>query len=234
MSDIALNLENVEERIREACKRSGRDRSEIELIAVSKMNPASSVVQAINEGQRVFGENKVQELVDKSEELSKYKDIEWHMIGNLQSNKVRFLPGIVKMIHSVDRLKIAKTINKEAKKNDMILDVLCEVNVAEEDSKMGLMKSEVVDFVKKISTLENIRIRGLMTIAPYTDDAEDNRKYFRELRELKDKINSENIENVHMDKLSMGMTGDFEVAIEEGANYIRVGTGIFGKRDYTK
>ena len=229
---IKENLEYVENRICEACKRAGRDSSEVTLIAVSKTKPVSDLREAMACGITVFGENKVQEIRDKTAEIT--EPLSWHMIGHLQANKVKYLPGVACMIHSVDNKKLADEIEKQAAKHDLVMDVLVEVNMAHEDTKFGLSPDEAIDFVKEISTLPHLNIRGFMTIAPYTEDPESNRVYFRGLRELKDKVNELNIPNVKMDTLSMGMTGDYEVAIEEGATFVRVGTGIFGERDYSK
>ncbi|SFQ24437.1 hypothetical protein SAMN04487928_12625 [Butyrivibrio proteoclasticus] len=228
---IKDNLEFVERKICEACEKAGRDRSEVTLIAVSKTKPVSDIRQAMDCGIRVFGENKVQEIRDKHEAIT--ENVDWHMIGHLQANKVKYLPGIVCMIHSVDNEKLALEIEKQFAKANIVADVLIEVNMAGEDTKFGLAPDDTIEFVKAISSLEHIRIRGLMTIAPYTDDPESNRVYFKGLRELKDKINAEGIQGVKMDTLSMGMTGDYQVAIEEGATFVRVGTGIFGERDYS-
>jgi len=181
-------------------------------------------------GITVFGENKVQEIRDKTEEIK--EPLNWHMIGHLQTNKVKYLPGKVCMIHSVDKLSLAEEIEKQAAKHDLVMDVLCEVNMAAEDSKFGLTPAEAPDFVRTIAKFPHVRVRGLMTIAPYTDDPESNRQYFKGLREILESLKSENIEGTQLDTLSMGMTGDYEVAIEEGATFVRVGTGIFGERDY--
>ncbi|MBR4668975.1 MAG: YggS family pyridoxal phosphate-dependent enzyme [Butyrivibrio sp.] len=229
---IKENLEYVENRICEACKRAGRDRSEVTLIAVSKTKPVSDLREAMACGITVFGENKVQEIRDKTAEIT--EPLSWHMIGHLQANKVKYLPGVACMIHSVDNRKLADEIEKQASKHDLVMDVLVEVNMAHEESKFGLSPDEAIDFVKEISTLPHLNIRGFMTIAPYTENPESNRVYFKGLRELKDKVNELGIPGVHMDTLSMGMTGDYEVAIEEGATFVRVGTGIFGERDYSK
>ena len=227
---IRENIETVEKNIEEACKRSGRDRSEVTLIAVSKTKPVSDIRQAMECGMTVFGENKVQEIRDKTEEIK--EEISFHMIGHLQANKVKYLPGKVVMIHSVDNVKLAQEIEKQFAKNDITIDVLIEVNMAGEESKFGLSPREVPDFVKEISTLSHLNIRGLMTIAPFTEDPESNRVYFRGLKDLLNEINDMGIDGVHLDTLSMGMTGDYEVAIEEGATFVRVGTGIFGERNY--
>ena len=229
---IRENLEIVEKNICEACERAKRDRSEVTLIAVSKTKPVSDVREAMACGITVFGENKVQEIRDKTEEIK--EPLFWHMIGHLQVNKVKYLPGKVCMIHSVDNMKLAEEIEKQAAKHDLVMDVLIEVNVAGEDTKFGVSVEETADLVRQIAEFEHVRIRGLMTIAPFTDDPESNRQYFRALRELKDEINAMKIPGVEMDTLSMGMTGDYQVAIEEGATFVRVGTGIFGERDYSK
>ncbi len=231
MSRITDNIDYVEARISEACKRSGRDRNAVQLIAVSKTKPVPDLMEALNYGTNVFGENKVQEIRDKVEAMGT-DGIHWHMIGHLQANKVKYLIGVVELIHSVDNDRLAEEIEKQAAKHDTVMDVLCEVNMAGEDTKFGLKPEETMDFVKRISALKHIRIRGLMTIAPYTEEPESNRIYFKGLRELKDRINAEHIDGVSMDILSMGMTGDYEVAVEEGATLVRVGTGIFGERNY--
>lgn len=231
MSRITDNIDHVEACIAKACERSGRRRSDVTLIAVSKTKPVSDLMEALNYGTNVFGENKVQEIRDKVEVMGT-DGIHWHMIGHLQANKVKYLIGVVDLIHSVDNDRLAEEIEKQAAKHDTVMDVLCEVNMAGEDTKFGLKPEETVDFVKRISALKHIRIRGLMTIAPYTEEPESNRIYFKGLRELKDRINAEHIDGVSMDILSMGMTGDYEVAVEEGATLVRVGTGIFGERNY--
>ena len=179
---------------------------------------------------REFGENKVQEMCEKMEVLP--KDIHWHMIGHLQTNKVKYIVGKTALIHSVDSLHLAKEIEKQATKNNVIVPILIEVNIAEEESKFGIHREETIALVREIAQMEHVHIRGLMTIAPYVENPEDNRPYFREIRQLSVDIKQENIDNVNMDVLSMGMTGDYEVAIEEGATMVRVGTGIFGARNY--
>jgi pyridoxal phosphate enzyme (YggS family) len=230
MSDISKNLEEVEKRIQAACDRAGRSRSEVTLIAVSKTKPVSDIREAMACGIRVFGENKVQEMRDKTGEIA--ESLDWHMIGHLQNNKVKYLPGMACMIHSVDNLKLAEEIEKQASKHDIVMDVLCEVNMAGEETKFGLAPDEALDFIRSIAQFPHIRVRGLMTIAPYTDDPESNRQYFRGLHQLLVSGNEEHITPQEMDVLSMGMTGDYEVAIEEGATFVRVGTGIFGARNY--
>lgn len=224
------NLKNVEENIMAACKRAGRDRSEITLIAVSKTKPVDMLQEAYDQGIREFGENKVQELCDKIEVLP--GDIHWHMIGHLQTNKVKYIVGKTALIHSVDSLHLAQEIEKQAAKQEVIVPILVEVNIAEEKSKFGIHKEEAFELVKSIALLPHLRIQGLMTIAPFVEDPEDNRLYFRQIHQLSVDIKEQNIDNVRMDVLSMGMTGDYTVAIEEGATMVRVGTGIFGERNY--
>lgn len=227
---IKENLEAVEKNITEACKRAGRDRDSVTLIAVSKTKPVSMLKEAYDLGCRDFGENKVQELMDKYEELP--KDIRWHMIGHLQTNKVKYIVGKTTLIHSVDSLHLAEAVSKEAMKKDVTVDILVEVNVAGEESKFGTTTEEAVALVEKIAALPNISIKGLMTIAPYVENSEENRQYFDALKQLAVDITKKNIDNVSMNALSMGMTGDYMTAIEEGATYVRVGTGIFGERQY--
>ena len=229
---ICRNLEEVENRIENACRRAGRDRKEVTLIAVSKMNPAETVIAAHDCGIDVFGENKVQELCDKIETIP--FPLKWHLIGHLQTNKVKYIIGKVEMIHSVDSVKLARIIDKESEKKGVITDILLEINIAQEESKYGIRPEECEAVVREISAFKNVRIRGLMTVAPFTEEAETNRPYFKQMRELSVDIASKNIDNISMNVLSMGMTGDFEVAIEEGATHVRVGTGIFGARDYSK
>lgn len=223
-------LEEVERRIEEACRRAGRKREEVTLIAVSKTKPVETLKEAYDLGIRVFGENKVQELTEKYEALP--KDIHWHMIGHLQTNKVKYIADKVELIHSVDSLKLAETIEKEAAKHDRTIDILVEVNVAQEESKFGLKVEEVIPFVEKIAGFPHINVRGLMTIAPFVENPEKNRSVFADLRKLSVDIMEKNIDNVNVSILSMGMTNDYEVAIEEGATMVRVGTGIFGARNY--
>lgn len=225
------NYDAVCENIKQACKRAGRSRDEVTLIAVSKTKPLSDVEELISEtSARDFGENKVQELISKYENVS--TKVNWHMIGHLQTNKVKYIVDKVCMIHSVDSLNLAQTIEKEAAKHDVKVNVLIEVNVAEEESKFGVHVNETENLIRQISLFPHICVRGLMTIAPFVENPEDNRVYFRKLKDLLLDINSKNIDNVDMDVLSMGMTNDYEVAIEEGATMVRVGTGIFGARNY--
>ena len=225
---LAENLRQVEEQIQAACDRAGRKREEVTLIAVSKTKPVSMLTEIYESGVRDFGENKVQELCDKKEELP--KDIRWHMIGHLQRNKVKHIIKDVALIHSVDTYRLAEEINVHAKKVQRTMPILIEVNIARESSKFGILEDEALQLVKEIAPLDNLRIKGLMAIAPYVEDPEENRPYFKKLKNLSVDIARENIDNVSMDVLSMGMTGDYVTAIEEGATIVRVGTGIFGKR----
>ena len=225
------NYETVEQKIREACDRCGRERSEVTLIAVSKTKPVSMIQELLPGGTRDFGENKVQELCDKYDQLP--KDIRWHMIGHLQRNKVKYLIGKVTMIHSVDSLRLAEEISKESVKKDAQTDILLEINCAGEESKFGIRPKDTLALVRQIAVLPNVHIRGLMTVAPLTQTPEENRVYFQLMKKLSVDIAKKNIDNITMSILSMGMTNDYQVAIEEGATMVRVGTGIFGARDYT-
>lgn len=226
------NLAQVKKNIELACKKAGRDRSEVTLIAVSKTKPVEMLQEIYDEGIRDFGENKVQELDQKMPVMP--EDIKWHMIGHLQRNKVKYIAGKVALIHSVDTYRLAEEINIQAKKKNVIIPILIEVNIAQEESKFGTSKEDAILLVEEISKLENVRIKGLMTIAPNVSDPEENRLYFRGIKQLSVDIRNKNIDNVSMDILSMGMTGDYMVAIEEGATMVRVGTGIFGERNYNK
>ena len=225
------NLANVEKNIEQACKNAGRSRDEVTLIAVSKTKPVEMLQEIYDENIRDFGENKVQEIVKKEVEQLP-SDIRWHMIGHLQRNKVKYIVGKVELIHSVDTYRLAEEINIQAKKQNVIVPILVEVNIAHEESKFGISAEDAILLVEEISKLENIRIKGLMTIAPYVENPEDNRLYFRKIKQLSVDITNKNIDNVFMEILSMGMTGDYMVAIEEGATMVRVGTGIFGERNY--
>lgn len=224
------NLLQVQKNIKTACERSGRTPDEITLIAVSKTKPIEMLEEIYNEGVIDFGENKVQELTDKYENMD--QGIRWHMIGHLQRNKVKYIVGKTYLIHSVDSLKLAEEINKQAEKKNVTADILIEVNIAGEDSKFGIKSKDTYDLLMEVSKLPNIRTKGLMTIAPFVSDPEENRRYFRQIKELSVDMATKNIDNVSMDILSMGMTGDYMVAIEEGATMVRVGTGIFGERNY--
>lgn len=225
---VQEQLNEVRQKIVQACERAGRNPSEVKLIAVSKTKPVSMIEEAIACGQTVFGENKVQELCDKIPQLP--ANLEWHLIGHLQRNKVKYIVDKVALIHSVDTVRLAKQISQEAVKAGVTVQILLEVNVAREESKFGFMEEEVEEAVREIAAFPNIQIVGLMTIAPFVADPEENRIYFKKLHQLCVDINKKNIDNIRMSELSMGMTGDYEVAIEEGATMVRVGTGIFGTR----
>lgn len=225
---IKENLDQVRETINAACIRAGRRPEEVTLIAVSKTKPVPMLEEAYAAGTRDFGENKVQEILAKKPELP--QDIRWHMIGHLQRNKVSQVIGNAVMIHSVDSLRLARQIEAEASKKEVDVDILLEVNVAREESKYGFMLEEVEDAVMAIKDFPHVHIKGLMTIAPFVDNPEENRGIFKKLFEFAVDIGRKNIDNVTMGVLSMGMTGDYEVAVEEGATMVRVGTGIFGIR----
>lgn len=231
-AEIKSNLETVHADIDAACKRSGRDKGEVKLIAVSKTKPFEQLLAAYNAGERVFGENKVQEICAKYERIDEMPGAVFHMIGHLQTNKVRQVIDKVAMIHSVDSLHLAETIDREAAKAGIRMDILIEVNVAGEDSKFGIACDETEKLVRECAKLDNVHVCGLMTIAPFVEDSEQNRQVFKNLKQLCVDLKAKNIDNTDMDVLSMGMTGDYQVAIEEGATMIRVGTGIFGARNY--
>ena len=228
---IKENLNEVNDLITKACLKVGRNPDEVTLIAVSKTKPNEAVMEAYECGTRVFGENKVQELAQKYEDLP--KDIRWHQIGHLQRNKIKYIVDKVELIHSVDSIRLAEAIDKEAAKKNVISQILLEVNVAKEESKFGFMPEEVMEAALEISTLEHVKIQGLMTIAPNVSDPEENRSVFAALKKLSVDIENKNTHNITMSVLSMGMTNDYQVAVEEGATMVRVGTGIFGARDYT-
>lgn len=227
-SGIRENLRQVESNIQSACRRAGRSRDEVSLIAVSKTNPAARVREAYLLGQREFGENRVKELLEKEAQLP--QDIRWHLIGHLQTNKVRAVIDKTVLIHSIDSLKLADTIDFEARKKQILVNGLLEINVAEESSKYGFYIEEISKILNRLHQYKNLKIRGLMTVAPIVSDPEQNRGVFRRLKELSIDINCKYADNMAMSILSMGMTGDYCVAIEEGATLIRIGTGIFGTR----
>ena len=229
MSVIAQNLDEVRNNIAEAAKKSGRLPDDVTLIAVSKTKPVSMLLEAYDAGCRDFGENKVQEILEKYEQMP--PDTRFHMIGHLQRNKVKYIIDKVVLIHSVDSLRLAEEISKEAVKKQVEMDILIEVNVAGEETKFGTSQEETLSLVREIAGLPSLCVKGLMTIAPYVEDPEENRKYFTKLRQLAVDIMSQNIDNVKIEVLSMGMTGDYLVAVEEGATCVRVGTGIFGGRN---
>ncbi len=225
---IKEQLEEVRERVNAACLRAGRDPKSVTLIAVSKTKPAQAVQEAYEAGARDFGENKVQEILQKQPALP--QDIRWHMIGHLQRNKVHQVIGKAVLIHAVDSLRLAEQIEQEAAKQNLDVDVLLEINVAKEESKYGFFLEDAEEAIRRISALPHVHIKGLMTIAPFVENPEENRGIFQKLYQFSVDINDKNIDNVTMGVLSMGMSGDFEVAIEEGATMVRVGTSIFGAR----
>lgn len=229
---LAYNLEKVKNKISVTAQNAGKSEKEITLIAVSKTKPVSMLQEVYDLGVRDFGENKVQEIMEKYALLP--SDIRWHMIGHLQRNKVKYIIDKVSLIHSVDSLRLAEEIDKQAKKHQLIMPILIQVNIAEEESKFGLSSLEILEEIKKISRLSHIKVKGLMTVAPFVENGEDNRKYFKLIKQLSVDIMNENIDNVCMDIISMGMTGDYQTAIEEGSTMVRIGTAIFGERNYAK
>ena len=229
---IKNQLQEIRNRIKEAALRGGRDEKEVMLIAVSKTYPIEAIGEARMEGCKDFGENQVQELMGKIDALP--KDISWHLIGHLQTNKVKYIIGKTALIHSVDSLRLAEEIEKQSAKKNQITSILVEVNVAEEASKYGFKCEEVVEVMKKLNDMSHIKVEGLMTVAPFVEDAEENRPIFRKLYELSVDIQKQKLDNISTSILSMGMSNDYEIAIEEGATMIRVGTAIFGNRDYSK
>ena len=230
MKTIKQNIQIVEEKITAAAERAGRKREDVLLLAVSKTKPVEVIREAVACGLTSLGENKVQEIMEKYEPMG--DGVHWHLIGHLQTNKVKYIIDKVDMIHSVESLRLAEEINKRAAAKSLVMDVLVEVNMAEEESKFGIQPERVEEFLRQIAPLPHIRVRGLMTVAPFVENPEENRVYFRKMRELLVDMNQKKIDNIYMDVLSMGMTGDYEVAIEEGATIVRVGTGIFGERYY--
>ena len=240
--EIALRLGQVRERIRAACERAGRDPREVTLIAVSKTKPFEAVEAAWQAGAPDFGENYVQELTGKMrawDEAHPVHPVRWHMIGHLQKNKVKYLIGRVALIHSVDSVALAEQIEREAARKDAVMNILLEVNVAAEETKFGLDTAGAADAARQILSLPHVRLLGLMTSAPYTEDPETNRPFFRSLFTYAQELKAQGLiaaesADFRLPVLSMGMSGDFETAIEEGATMVRVGTSIFGARDYTQ
>lgn len=228
---VTDNYNYIKQQVIETAKACGRNPDDITLIAVSKTKPLSDIEELVRIGVSDFGENKVQELCGKYEQVS--QPVRFHLIGHLQTNKVKYVVDKACLIHSVDSLKLAKEIQKEAAKKQLISQILIEVNAAQEESKFGLYLNDVIPFVEEIAAFPNIHINGLMTIAPFVENPEENRDYFRALKQLSLDITSKNIDNIDMNVLSMGMTNDYKVAIEEGATMVRVGTAIFGTRNYS-
>lgn len=225
------NIANIKEVIKSSALRSGRNPEDVTLIAVSKTQPVEMLLVAKTLGLNIFGENKAQELVDK---FDKIDDVKWHFIGHLQKNKVKYIIDKVELIHSVDNLELAEEIDRRAQKCGRKVSVLVQVNIGREDTKSGLFEEDALEFIKKISKFENMSIEGLMTIPPRVDNKEEARKFFKSVKRLFEDIKKLDIPNIDFKYLSMGMTGDFDIAIEEGANIVRVGTGIFGERNYSK
>ena len=224
------NFDEVRLNIKRVCEKSGRSSDDVTLIAVSKTKPLSDIEELIQYGQTEYGENKVQELVDKYENVS--TPVNWHLIGHLQTNKVKYIVDKVKLIHSVDSVHLAREIEKEAAKKNVDVDILIQVNIAHEDTKFGINENDIYDLLDEIKDMSHIHVKGLMTIAPFVENPEENRVHFRNLHQLLLDIKSKNIDNINMSILSMGMTNDYEIAIEEGSTMVRVGTGIFGERNY--
>lgn len=228
---IKDNLKAVEARVAAACERAGRSRDEVTLIAVSKTHPVEMLREVQAEGVIDFGENKVQEMCDKMEVIT--EPLHWHMIGHLQRNKVKYIVDKAYLIHSVDSVRLAQELQKEAVKKGVEVNILVEINIGEEETKSGISKEDTLELVREISQFPNLHVKGLMTIAPPVDEPEEARGYFKDMKAVFEEVKAADIPGVEMKELSMGMTGDFEVAIEEGATLVRVGTGIFGHRDYS-
>lgn len=225
---IAANLARINERIRTAAEKAGRNPASVRLVAVSKTRPAADIIAAYQAGQTVFGENYIQELVPKLAEIN--EAVQWHVIGHLQSNKVKYIAGRVAMIHSVDRLSLAQEIDRQWGRLGKVCDVLIQVNIAGEATKSGTTEAGAIQLVRECALLPNIRVKGLMTMPPFFDDPDAARPYFAELRRLSEAVAGQRIAGVDMAELSMGMSGDFEAAVQEGATLVRVGTAIFGER----
>jgi pyridoxal phosphate enzyme (YggS family) len=229
---IEANVNDVRARIRRAAEKGGRSADDILLVAVTKTVPVSAIELAIQKKVNQFGENRVQELIEKYDILK--ERCNWHFIGRLQTNKVKYIVDKVSMVHSVDRLNLAQEIQKRAEAVGRVMDILVQVNISGEDSKAGISPGELVPFLKRIADFPNLKVKGLMTIAPFAEDPEDIRWVFRGLKNISIDIGRENIDNIDMHYLSMGMSNDFEVAIEEGSNIVRIGSSIFGERHYPK
>ncbi len=227
---IEKNIEDIKKKIRKSLENTGRSLNDITIIAVSKNFDIEKIIEAYNCGLRDFGENRVQEFLEKYEKID--KEINWHMIGHLQRNKVKYIYDKVKLIQSVDSIRLAKRIDKYCRENNMSMNILLEVNVAEDDSKFGFKIKELEESIKRISQFKTLNIKGFMTVAPYFDNPEDARPIFKELKNNFDKYSNIEYDNVSMEFLSMGMSNDYHIAIEEGANIVRIGTDIFGERNY--
>ncbi|MCT4565084.1 MAG: YggS family pyridoxal phosphate-dependent enzyme [Maledivibacter sp.] len=232
MEVIDNNINHVLDNIKQACEKSNRNPNEVKLIAVTKTIDAERINEALKTGIDAIGENKVQEIMEKYEKID--RDPQWHLIGHLQTNKVKYIIDKVHLIHSLDSLRLAQELDKRAKNIDRIMDVLIQVNVANDDAKFGIKCNEINEFIRAMASFENIRVQGLMSIVPYASNTEEVRPYFRKMKETFDSLKNSEYDNINMNYLSMGMTNDYVVAIEEGSNMVRVGTGIFGERDYTR
>lgn len=231
-SEIKNNLDNIMQRVKAAAEKSGRKSEDIRVVAVTKTVDAERIKNVFEYGLLDMGENRVQELLEKYDKLDPV--CKWHLIGHLQTNKVKYIIDKVEMIHSVDSIELAKEIDTRASRHRRTMDILLQVNVSGEETKFGVSPEQIYDFVNAISCMENISLRGLMTVAPLTQNPQEVRPVFKKLYDIYIDIKRKSIDNVNMDYLSMGMSNDFEVAIEEGANIVRIGTGIFGKREYTQ
>ncbi|MBI4428658.1 MAG: YggS family pyridoxal phosphate-dependent enzyme [Ignavibacteriales bacterium] len=226
---VAENIRNIRKRIEESCLRCGRRREDVRVVAVTKTFDADKIRQALEAGQFDFGENYVQELTQKRTEVGDPRS-RWHFIGHLQTNKVKYIADFIHLIHTVDNERVASELQKRGERLDRSLDVLVEVHTTDEATKSGIAPAWVLELVKQVSKLSRVRVQGLMTMGPFSEDPEDSRASFRQLADLAKGIEKEGIENVSMQHLSMGMSHDFEVGIEEGATIVRIGTAIFGKR----
>ena len=231
VEEFELNFKGVNDRLEKALLKSGRDRKDVILLAATKTVDIKTINYAISKGIEYIGENKVQELLSKNDGIV---PVHKHFIGHLQTNKVKDIVDKVELIQSVDSLKVAKEISRQSEKIGKTMDVLVEINIGAEESKWGFSPDETEEAVREIATLPNISVKGLMAIPPFCNSAEENRKYFRKMYKLFIDIGNKKIDNSSMDILSMGMSDDFDVAIEEGANLIRLGTALFGKREYLK
>ena len=229
---IKENLAAIEEKIKKAAEKSGRKREDILLLGVTKTIDTERIGELMALGVTELGENKVQELCEKYEVIG--DRAQWHLIGHLQTNKVKYIIDKVKLIHSADSVRLVKEINSRAEKNGKVQDILIEINIGNEESKSGIKKEETFELLDEIAGFKNIFVKGLMTVAPFVEDPEENRDLFKEMFKLFIDIRAKKRDNVSMEFLSMGMTNDYEVAIEEGANIVRIGTGIFGARNYNK
>lgn len=235
--DIKDNIDSILKRVNAAAEKAGKNMDDITVIAVSKTVDWEKAKEAVNAGLSNLGENRVQELVNKYEQfenLGLNSKTNFHMIGHLQKNKVKYIIDKVKLIHSVESIELANEINKRAAQHNIVANVLVELNIGEEDSKFGIGEENAVEFVKSLEQFEHIKVLGLMTVAPFDENPENVRWVFKKMKEIYDNISNIALRNTDMKYLSMGMTNDFEIAIEEGSNIVRIGTAIFGARDYTK